>query len=207
MSIFLELYMQHCIAENDLAFAIRDKFPVTEGHILIIPKREIVTWFQATRDEQIAILDLIDKMKANLDKSLKPAGYNIGFNSGEAAGQTIMHLHVHLIPRHHGDVDNPAGGVRYVIPERGNYKIPGFIPKVDSDSQNRIISTTVSSRGTCRRARSRSRYQLRLSIDADTCNRISQSQHPVRKKKKTKQSKASKQEKQEKTRKHLSRYL
>jgi diadenosine tetraphosphate (Ap4A) HIT family hydrolase len=77
----------------------------------------------------MAILDLLDRCKAELNEQLAPDGYNIGINAGEAAGQTVMHLHVHLIPRFAGDVDDPTGGVRFVIPERGNYRTPGRIPK------------------------------------------------------------------------------
>ncbi len=141
MSIFLDLYPDRCIAENDLAFAIRDGFPVTEGHTLVIPKRVVRTWFEATRDEQLAILDLLDELKSELDEQLSPAGYNVGINSGEAAGQTVMHLHVHLIPRYNGDVDDPAGGVRFVIPERGNYKAPGFIPSAATSSRPPPLAT------------------------------------------------------------------
>lgn len=133
MSIFLELYERGCVAENELAFAIRDGFPVSPGHTLVVPKRVVTTWFDATREEQVAMLELVDAVKQQLDAtSPRPAGYNVGFNVGEAAGQTVMHLHVHVIPRYEGDVDDPRGGVRFVIPEHGNYKAPGRIPRVPS---------------------------------------------------------------------------
>ncbi|MFZ4580914.1 MAG: HIT family protein [Myxococcota bacterium] len=109
------------IAENALAFAIRDGFPVSAGHTLVVPKRVVATWFDATREEQHAILDLVDQIKTRLDAEFHPDGYNIGWNAGAAAGQTVMHLHVHLIPRYTGDVPDPRGGVRHVIPGKGNY--------------------------------------------------------------------------------------
>ena len=96
---FLDLPSSTWVASNDLAFAVRDRFPVTEGHTLVVPKRVVATWFEATRQEQLAILDLIDEVKLALDRELKPDGYNVGFNAGAAAGQTVMHLHVHVIPR------------------------------------------------------------------------------------------------------------
>jgi superfamily II DNA or RNA helicase/diadenosine tetraphosphate (Ap4A) HIT family hydrolase len=110
-------------ASNSLAFAIRDAFPVSPGHTLIITKRVVATWFGATREEQQAILDLVEVVKRDLDaQDPRPDGYNVGFNAGEAAGQTVMHLHIHVIPRYRGDMDDPRGGVRHVIPWKGNYR-------------------------------------------------------------------------------------
>ena len=116
------------LAQNDLALAFRDSYPVSPGHTLVITRRHVETWFEATRNEQHALLDLVDEVKGTLDGELHPDGYNIGINIGEAAGQTIPHLHVHVIPRFIGDVDDPTGGVRLVIPEKGNYRRPGFVP-------------------------------------------------------------------------------
>ncbi len=116
------------VASNDLAIAFRDAFPVSPGHTLVITKRHANTWFEATRGEQNAVLDLIDEVKGLLDDELHPDGFNVGFNVGEAAGQTIPHLHVHVIPRFEGDVDDPTGGVRLVVPDKGNYLRPGFVP-------------------------------------------------------------------------------
>ena len=100
------------VAHNALAFAIRDGFPVSPGHTLIIPFREVPTWFDASHYEQLAILALVDVVKAQLDAGdPRPDGYNVGFNAGEAAGQTVMHLHVHVIPRYTGDMPDPRGGV------------------------------------------------------------------------------------------------
>jgi diadenosine tetraphosphate (Ap4A) HIT family hydrolase len=100
------------IAENELAFAIYDNFPVNKGHVLIMPKRHFASYFDATQDEIKAFYDLIHKIKDLLDSKFKPDGYNIGINIGEAAGQTIFHLHIHVIPRYTGDVKNPRGGIR-----------------------------------------------------------------------------------------------
>jgi diadenosine tetraphosphate (Ap4A) HIT family hydrolase len=120
-SPFLQLPQVAHVASNALAFAIRDGFPVSAGHTLIVPRRLVATWFEATREEQVAMLELLDVVKAQLDAELQPDGYNIGINVGPAAGQTVMHLHMHLIPRFAGDVPDPRGGIRHVIPGKGNY--------------------------------------------------------------------------------------
>lgn len=100
------------IAENELAFAIYDTFPVNKGHVLIMPKRHFASYFDATQEEIQAFYSLTNEIKELLDDELKPDGYNIGINIGEAAGQTIFHLHIHIIPRYKGDVENPRGGIR-----------------------------------------------------------------------------------------------
>ena len=110
------------VLENELAYAVRDGYPVTEMHSLIIPKRHIQDYFDLTTEELIACDQLIRSLKdeiSNSDNSVN--GFNIGMNSGETAGQTIFHCHIHLIPRRTGDVDNPRGGVRNIIPGMGNY--------------------------------------------------------------------------------------
>jgi diadenosine tetraphosphate (Ap4A) HIT family hydrolase len=110
------------IMENNLALAFYDKYPVTEGHTLIIPKRHFESYFDITQAELNAIQQLIQKQRsALLEKDTTITGFNIGINQGEDAGQSIFHLHVHLIPRRKGDMENPKGGVRHVIPERGKY--------------------------------------------------------------------------------------
>jgi diadenosine tetraphosphate (Ap4A) HIT family hydrolase len=123
VSPFLAIEPSAWVASNDLAFAVRDQYPVTPGHTLVISRRPVPTWFDATGEEQIALLDLVRLVKGALDSELRPDGYNVGFNVGEAAGQTVMHLHVHVIPRFHGDVVDPRGGIRHVIPGRGNWQI------------------------------------------------------------------------------------
>jgi diadenosine tetraphosphate (Ap4A) HIT family hydrolase len=115
--------MSDWTASNALAFAINDLHPVSPGHTLIIPRRRIPTWFEATPEERMAMFELVDEIKRKLDERLRPDGYNVGFNAGQAAGQTVMHLHVHVIPRFVGDMDDPRGGVRHVIPSKGNYLI------------------------------------------------------------------------------------
>jgi superfamily II DNA or RNA helicase/diadenosine tetraphosphate (Ap4A) HIT family hydrolase/SOS-response transcriptional repressor LexA len=111
------------IAANELAFAVRDSFPVSPGHSLVITRRIVPTWFDASPAEQIAVLELVSTVRRLLHEQLQPApdGYNVGFNCGTAAGQTVPHLHVHIIPRYHGDQADPRGGIRNVIPELGNY--------------------------------------------------------------------------------------
>ncbi len=110
------------VFEDDLVAAFADAFPVSVGHTLIVPKRHVETYFEATSDERAAIWAAVDAVKAHLDAEHRPDGYNVGFNAGVAAGQTVMHVHVHVIPRYRGDMDDPRGGVRYVIPSEGNYK-------------------------------------------------------------------------------------
>jgi len=122
MSVFLQRPPADWVASNALAFAIRDSFPVSEGHTLVVPKREFAAWFEATPAERVALFELVDVVKAKLDQGpRRPDGYNIGVNVGAAAGQTVMHLHVHVIPRFDGDMEDPRGGVRYCIPHKGNY--------------------------------------------------------------------------------------
>ena len=116
------------IAEQPLAVAIRDAYPVSPGHALIVPRRHVASWFDASPDERIAMMSLVDEVRRLQAAADPPAGYNIGLNVGEAAGQTVAHVHLHVIPRYAGDVDDPSGGVRFVIPARGNYRRPGHIP-------------------------------------------------------------------------------
>ena len=110
------------ILENDYAFAIRDNHPVTEGHTLVITKRHFADFFESTRREQNAIYDLLNMRKKQIvETDHSVTGFNIGINSGEVAGQTVFHLHVHLIPRKKSDTDDPKGGVRGVIPGKMKY--------------------------------------------------------------------------------------
>lgn len=109
------------VLENRLSIAIFDRYPVSEGHLLIIPRRHIKTYFDLTHPEKIEIDQLIQAGKEMIDQRFKPDGYNIGINNGEAAGQTIFHVHIHLIPRYAGDIADPRGGVRGVIPEKRIY--------------------------------------------------------------------------------------
>jgi ATP adenylyltransferase len=120
---FCDLPEDRVFAQDELAVALWDRYPVCPGHALIIPRRHIPTWFDATEPEQSALLALVNAAKPVIDRRHRPDGYNIGINSGAAAGQTVFHLHIHLIPRFLGDVDNPRGGVRHVIPAKANYKV------------------------------------------------------------------------------------
>lgn len=101
--------------------ALWDGFAVSPGHLLLVPTRHVATWFEATHDEQRALAEGLEIAKSYIEKSYQPDGYNIGINVGAAAGQTVPHLHVHLIPRYRGDVPDPRGGVRHVIPQLANY--------------------------------------------------------------------------------------
>jgi diadenosine tetraphosphate (Ap4A) HIT family hydrolase len=109
------------VLESAQAYARFDAHPVTPGHLLLLPRRHVASYFEATADERAALFELLDAGKALLDDRFKPDGYNIGVNVGAVAGQTVMHLHVHLIPRYRGDVAEPRGGVRGVIPGRQHY--------------------------------------------------------------------------------------
>ncbi|MSU50919.1 MAG: HIT domain-containing protein [Opitutus sp.] len=122
-SPFLQVPESAWIASNALAFAIFDGFPVSPGHALVIPRRLFSSWFDATPDEQVALMALVNTARSLLDQRLHPPpdGYNVGFNSGSAAGQTVPHVHIHVIPRYRGDMADPRGGVRHVIPSKGNY--------------------------------------------------------------------------------------
>ncbi len=118
---FCTLPPERIIDSNDLALVIRDGYPVSPGHTLVIPKRHIGSWFEITPEEQSAMLVLLGKAKALLEEEFKPDGYNIGINDGPTAGQTVPHLHMHLIPRYKGDQEDPRGGVRWIIPEKAKY--------------------------------------------------------------------------------------
>ena len=111
------------IAENNLAYVIRDGFPVTAGHTLLIPKRHTLDYFGLVPAELSAINSLMAEQKELLEQADPTIdGFNIGMNCGEIAGQSVWHCHVHLIPRRKGDVEFPKGGVRHVIPYKGNYE-------------------------------------------------------------------------------------
>jgi len=120
--LFCSIETARIIAENDLAYAIRDGFPVTEGHTLVIPKRHVEDYFGLSEEEVLASNALLLKIRQDIQVSDKSVmGFNIGMNAGEVAGQTIFHCHTHLIPRRQGDVEAPRGGVRHLIPGKGSY--------------------------------------------------------------------------------------
>ena len=119
------------LAANDHAVAVFDAYPVSPGHTLILARRHVAQLFELSLDEQIALWSLLQAVKAAIESHHSPAGYNIGLNVGTAAGQTVAHVHLHVIPRYTGDVDDPTGGVRLVIPQRGNYRRPGHVPTLN----------------------------------------------------------------------------
>ena len=118
---FCTLPSERLIDENATAMVIRDGYPVSPGHTLLIPKRHMGSFFDLSAQERGDLLTLLDRAKLVLDTEFQPKGYNIGINDGPAAGQTVPHLHVHLIPRFEGDVSDPRGGVRWVIPDKAKY--------------------------------------------------------------------------------------
>ena len=109
------------ILETELVVGLWDGYPVSSGHALVVPRRHVETWFELSADEQAAMISTIDEVRARIEKEHSPDAYNIGVNSGRAAGQTVPHAHVHVIPRYEGDVDDPRGGVRWVIPDKAAY--------------------------------------------------------------------------------------
>lgn len=118
---FCNISDNEIVFKNELCCARYDKYPVSNGHLLLITYRHFGNYFDATHEEKLALIDLIDKAKEFLSENFNPDGFNIGINTGEAAGQTVMHFHCHVIPRYKGDVENPRGGVRGVIPEKMDY--------------------------------------------------------------------------------------
>ena len=119
--LFCHLPDSRIIDSSSLALVIRDAYPVTPGHTLIIPKRHIGSFFEATAEERQDLLALLDRSRLKLLEEFNPTAFNIGINDGAAAGQTIAHLHMHLIPRYNHDQADPRGGVRWIIPEKAKY--------------------------------------------------------------------------------------
>ena len=121
--LFCNVDKSKIVLEDDFFIVIRDSYPVTKLHTLIISKRHIASYFELDDSEKISLINILDKQKNSLlqnDSTI--TGFNIGINDGVDAGQTIMHFHAHLIPRRTGDVQNPRGGVRGIIPEKQNYE-------------------------------------------------------------------------------------
>ena len=122
---------------DPLVIGLWDGYPVSPGHALVVPRRHVASWFEASPSERTALVAAIDRAKAEIERIHAPTGFNIGINIGTSAGQTIFHLHVHLIPRYGGDVADPRGGVRYVIPSKANYLLrvedspPKLAPSAD----------------------------------------------------------------------------
>lgn len=119
--IFCKLRDERVLFECEHTITFLDTYPATPGHTLVIPKRHFATYFEATEVEMLAIGRAIQKAKGILDEEFSPDAYNIGINNGEAAGQSIPHLHVHIMPRYVGDVEDPKGGVRWILNNSANY--------------------------------------------------------------------------------------
>jgi superfamily II DNA or RNA helicase/diadenosine tetraphosphate (Ap4A) HIT family hydrolase/HKD family nuclease len=138
-SPFLRARESEWVASNACAFALRDLHPVNPGHTLVIPRRPVGSWWELTESERHGMWELVDVVKEQLDQTNRPDGYNIGFNAGTAAGQTVEHLHVHVIPRYVGDMVDPRGGVRHVIPGKGNYLDPESSEPRLVDGRDRLL--------------------------------------------------------------------
>jgi diadenosine tetraphosphate (Ap4A) HIT family hydrolase len=119
--VFCTLPADRILGQNEQAVWIRDGFPVSPGHSLVIPRRHFGSFFEASVEERKAMLELVDAAKQAAQLEFAPDGYNIGINDGPAAGQTVPHLHIHLIPRFKGDLEDPRGGVRWVMPSKADY--------------------------------------------------------------------------------------
>jgi diadenosine tetraphosphate (Ap4A) HIT family hydrolase len=118
---FCSLPADRTVLSSANAIALRDAYPISPGHTLIVPRRHIGSFFEATTQERAELLALLDEAKRELDAQFTPAAFNIGINDGPAAGQTVPHLHIHLIPRYVGDRTDPHGGVRWIIPDKADY--------------------------------------------------------------------------------------
>lgn len=118
---FCSLPAKRVLHTDANAAVIRDGFPVSKGHTLVIPRRHVSSFFDLSAVERDSLMALLDWAKADIEREHRPDGFNIGINDGRAAGQTVAHVHVHLIPRYLGDTGDPRGGVRWVIPDRAKY--------------------------------------------------------------------------------------
>lgn len=121
MSVFSKIENEKIIYKGENFFLIKDSYAVSPGHILIISNKEKLDYFQLNKKERIELTELIYKAKELIENEFKPDGYNIGMNCGEAAGQSVMHFHCHVIPRYNGDMKNPKGGIRHCVEGKGNY--------------------------------------------------------------------------------------
>lgn len=118
---FCQLDMSTTMLQAEVAYAIRDEYPVSLGHTLVVPRQHVRTLFELPRHDQLALWDLVERVHAELHELHKPDGFNVGLNDGLAAGQTIPHVQIHVIPRYYGDVPDARGGVRWVIPDKARY--------------------------------------------------------------------------------------
>lgn len=121
MSVFSNIAESRIIYKGKFFFLIKDGYPVSPGHILIISNKEKIDYFELNKIELNELTDLIHKAKEIIENEFNPDGYNIGMNCGEVAGQSVMHFHCHVIPRFRGDMESPKGGIRHCIAGKGNY--------------------------------------------------------------------------------------
>jgi diadenosine tetraphosphate (Ap4A) HIT family hydrolase len=119
--IILDISSSRIIAENELSISISDGYPISLGHTLVIPRRHVASFFEITEAERSSLFDLLQTSKQFIDDLHSPDSYNIGINDGPDAGQTINHLHMHLIPRYQNDVKDPRGGIRWIMPDKADY--------------------------------------------------------------------------------------
>jgi diadenosine tetraphosphate (Ap4A) HIT family hydrolase len=118
---FCAITADRILRQGEHAVVIRDGFPVSPGHTLVIPRRHVASFFDVAEAERAGMMSLLAAARDDLEREFHPAGYNVGINDGAAAGQTVPHLHIHLIPRYAGDRDDPRGGVRWVLPDKAAY--------------------------------------------------------------------------------------
>lgn len=118
---FCELPPQRIVGKSEGCIAFADDYPISPGHTLVIPQRHVASFFETTAEERSELFSLLDWCRGELIERYHPAGFNIGINDGKAAGQTVMHLHIHLIPRYPGDKSDPRGGVRWMFPDKADY--------------------------------------------------------------------------------------
>lgn len=118
---FCNIPEERVISSNEHGWIIRDGYPITPGHTLIISKRHIESWFLLSEEEKLNLMSLLTCAQKELEIEFRPNGFNLGINDGQAAGQTIPHVHIHLIPRYKGDLEDPRGGIRNIIPAKAKY--------------------------------------------------------------------------------------
>ena len=118
---FCRLEISRILISNQYGMAFRDGFPISPGHTLIIPRQHVASLFDLTTEERQSLWELVAAVRTNLMEEFHPDGFNVGLNDGQAAGQTVMHAHIHVIPRYKGDATDPRGGVRWIIPTKAAY--------------------------------------------------------------------------------------
>jgi len=118
---FCSIQRDKFIAHDVHTFTVRDTLPVSPGHMLILPKRHVASIFEASQEEVVSLWEALKQSRIQLLKEFSPDGFNIGINDGLASGQTILHLHIHIIPRYKGDVPDPRGGIRWIFPDKAVY--------------------------------------------------------------------------------------